>query len=166
MGFQRLSLILICAVSALASAASGQFISRDYYPLWGEAYENYGSIGYRDVLQPILGEGEHGTRTTSPIDGFGVELERRQYDPFGNYLADGLDVFRLQEFRGISPSRGSLLFESDLSDRLFQNLMVARDDFRGWSNRVLIGQAIRTKFTSLTLSMSRFRGSYNRGSTV
>ncbi len=150
--------IIVPWVVALASGASGQFISRDYYPLWGEAYENYGSIGYRDALQPILGEGEHGTRTTSPIDGFGVELERRQYDPFGNYLADGLDVFRLQEFRGISPSRGSLLFESDLSDRLFQNLMIASDDFRGWSNRVLIGQAIRTKFTSLTLSLARFSG--------
>ena len=154
----RFPLSIIVWVVALASGASGQFISRDYYPLWGEAYENYGSIGYRDALQPILGSGGSGTRDTAPVDGFALELERRQYDPFGNYLADGLDVFRLQEFRGIAPSRGSLLFESDLSDRLFQNLMIASDEFGGWSNRVLIGHAIRTKFTSMTLSTSRFSG--------
>ncbi len=156
MRFPRLSIIVW--VVALASGASGQFISRDYYPLWGESYENYGSIGYQDALQPILGVGGSGTRTTSPVNGFAVELERRQYDPFGNYLVDGLDVFRLQEFRGIAPSRGSLLLESDLSERLFQNLMIASDEFGGWSNRVLIGHAIRTNFTSLTLSRSRFSG--------
>ena len=158
MRFHKLSTIVPLVVFALASGASGQFISRDYYPLWGEAYENYGSIGYRDALQPILGTGESGTRDTAPVDGFTLELERRQYDPFGNYLADGLDVFRLQEFRGIAPSRGSLLFESDLSNALFQNLMIASDDIGGWSNRVLVGHAIRTKFTSLTLNMSRFSG--------
>ena len=154
----RFPLSIIVWVVALASAASGQFISRDYYPLWGEAYENYGSIGYRDALQPILGSGGSGTRDTAPVDGFALERDRRQYDPFGNYLADGLDVFRLQEFRGIAPSRGSLLFESDLSNSLFQNLMIASDEFGGWSNRVLIGHAIRTKFTSMTLNMSRFTG--------
>ena len=67
-------------------------------------------------------------------------------------------MFRLQEFRGLAPSRGSLLFESDLSEQYFQNLMIASDKFSGWSNRVLIGHAIRTNFTSLTLSMSRFTG--------
>ena len=158
MHLPRLSITVPWVVFVLASGASGQFISRDYYPLWGEAYENYGSIGYRDALQPILGTGGGGTRDTAPVDGFTLELERRQYDPFGNYLADGLDVFRLQEFRGIAPSRGSLLFESDLSNSIFQNLMIASDDFRGWSNRVLIGHAIRTKFTSLTFSRARFSG--------
>ena len=158
MRFRRLSITVPAVLFVLASGASGQFISRDYYPLWGEAYENYGSIGYKDALQPILGTGGSGTRDTAPVDGFTLELERRQYDPFGNYLADGLDVFRLQEFRGIAPSRGSLLFESDLSEGLFQNLMIASDDFRGWSNRVLIGHAIRTKFTSLTFSRARFSG--------
>ena len=43
----RFPLSIIVWVVALASGASGQFISRDYYPLWGEAYENYGSIGIR-----------------------------------------------------------------------------------------------------------------------
>ena len=157
MRFQRLSIVAPCVVFVLASGASGQFISRDYYPLWAEAYENYGAIGYRDALQPILGIGRGGTRKHT-VEGFGVELERRQYDPFGNYLADGLDVFHLQEFRGIAPSDGSLLFESDLEDRLFQNLMIASDEFGGWSNRVLIGDAIRTKFTSLTLSLARLNG--------
>ena len=164
MRFQWLAIIVPCGLLVFASGASGQFISRDYYPLWGEAYENYGSTGYRDALQPILGEGTSGTRKHA-VDGFGVELERRQYDQFGNYLADGLDVFRLEEFRGIAPSKGSVLVESDLSDRLFQNLMIASDEFGGWSNRVLIGDAIRTRFTSLTLSLARFNGMRWDGAT-
>ncbi|MCY3763477.1 MAG: hypothetical protein OXH50_19710, partial [Gemmatimonadetes bacterium] len=66
MHLPRLSITVPWVVFVLASGASGQFISRDYYPLWGEAYENYGSIGYRDALQPILGTGGGGTRDTAP----------------------------------------------------------------------------------------------------
>ena len=153
---------VFCLILAFAPAAFGQFISRDYYPLWGEDYENYGSIGYRDALQPIMAAGGRPGAASwvrpAWVRGFGVELERRQYDPFGHYLVDGLDIFRLQEFRTIAPNKGSIVFKSALYANIFQNLVIASDQISGLASRIIIGDAIRTKFTPLTLDLTRLNG--------
>ena len=95
---------------------------------------------------------------SSSVAGYYVEQKRSTYDPFGNYLVDGLEVFRLEEYRTTAPHHGSLLYKSNLYGQLFQNLVIAQDDYRGWSSRFMVGDAIRTKFTPLTLDLARLNG--------
>ena len=146
---------------ASSSTAQAQFLSRAYFPLWMEDYENYALSGYRDALQPIVvGKGTSlgNSYGSSSVAGYFVEQERSTYDPFGNYLVDGLDVFRLEEYRTVAPDNGSLLFKSNLYNRLFQNLVIVRDTYKGWSSRFIIGDAVRTKFSPLTLDLARLNG--------
>jgi hypothetical protein len=119
--------------------ADAQLISRDNYPLWEkEGYENISRLGYRDFDER--------------------DVERRVYDPFGVYLIDGVPVFSLQETRTDGPERGSAIFKSPLYPGIFRNLMVGMDSYQGWSASIMVGDAIPTRFSPLTLNLSRLNG--------
>ena len=123
-----LSLAIFVALLLCFCRAEAQLISRDYYPLWQkEHYENLGQYGYRDFDEQ--------------------DIERRVYDPFGVYLIDGVPVFTLEESRTEGPERGSAIFKSPIYPRIFRNLMIGMDSYRGWSAAIMVGDAIPTRFS-------------------
>ncbi len=127
-------------VSGIASFgdAHAQFLNRQYHQLWErEEYENYASISYRD---------------------YDPKREQRTFDPFGIYLIDGVEIFRLEEYRSIAPFSGSALYKSSLFHDLFQNLTIVGDNYANWSSKITIGSAVEARFTPLTLSVTRFNG--------
>lgn len=133
--------LMLAAFSLMASSgADAQFISNDqekgsYQNYSGRNYENYSS----------------------------VLLRRKFYDNFGNFLVDGVTVFGLSEEQ--RPANFQLLdipisnlSKSRFYSSYFSNLVVLNDSYGGLSSRLMIGDAIRTKFTSLTLDKARFNG--------
>ena len=90
-----LLLLLITAPNAV----EGQFLNREYYPLWEkQGYENYAQFSYRDVRLSRRGQA------------LLLDEEARTYDPFGTTLVNGVDLYRSEEFRTLSPFGGSRLF--------------------------------------------------------
>jgi len=131
---------LLLACLAIPERASSQFVSSDrekgsYQNYSGRNYENYSS----------------------------VLLRRKFYDNFGNFLVDGVTIFGLSEEQ--RPANLQLLdiptssiSKSRFYSSYFSNLVVLNDSYSGLSSRLMIGEAIRTKFTSLTLDKARFNG--------
>ena len=137
--YRGLSIASFAALLMMCGHADAQLISRDYYPLWEkESYENISRRGYRDFDER--------------------DVERRVYDPFGVYLIDGVPVFALQETRTVGPERGSAIFKSPLYPQIFRNLMIGMDSYRGWSASLMVGDAVPTRFSPLTLNLSRLNG--------
>lgn len=118
---------------------SAQFISSDaergsYQNYSGRNYENYSS----------------------------VLLRRKFYDNFGNFLVDGLAVFGLNEEQRPPTSYldlpTSTISKTGAFQNYFSNLVILNDSYSGMTSRLMVGDAIRTKFTSLTLDKARFNG--------
>ncbi|KPL17917.1 MAG: hypothetical protein AMJ92_10415 [candidate division Zixibacteria bacterium SM23_81] len=117
---------------SLPSNLWGQFIE----PPGGsdEVYENYASELYKSYSQ---------------------EFETiKHYDDFGNYLVEGLDVFELEQRR---PGVGRLI-KYKYYRNYFNNLVISQDTYKGFATSLIVGDAVRTKFTSLTLDRSRLNG--------
>jgi hypothetical protein len=131
--------LLLLAEAWVAVPCSAQFVSSDqnkgtYLNYSGRNYENYSS----------------------------VLLRRKFYDSFGNFLVDGVTIFGLDEEQRPSTSildiPTSSLSKSRFYSSYFSNLVVLNDSYSGLSSRLILGDAIRTKFTSLTLDKARFNG--------
>ena len=119
-----------------------QFTSGDYTHQKGEYY-NYSGRNYENYSLQFL--------------------RRKFFDSFGNYLVDGLSVFDLSEDQRQSTSSSdvggtSTLTKTRYYQNYFNNLAIVNDYYGGFSTRLMIGDAIRTKFTSLTLDKARFNG--------
>lgn len=130
-------LVLVVLLCALGAPSSAQFLSREYYPLWDEEYENYSQMGYRD---------------------YGAISDRPTYDPFGVYILDGLDILRMQQFRTLAPDEGSRLYRYDGYFGEFRNLVIMQDQYRGWSNKFMVGTDVPAQFSHLTLDVSILDG--------
>lgn len=100
-----------------------------------EKYGNYSEEGYRNYSQEFL--------------------TLKHYDDFGNFLLEGLNVYRLTKQ---SPAEADNLIKYRYYTNWFENLVIAKDSYKGFSTSLIIGDAIRTKFTSLTLDRARFNG--------
>lgn len=98
-----------------------------------EKYGNYSEEGYRNYSQEFL--------------------LRKHYDDFGNFLIEGLDVLRLTQ-----QVPADNITKYQYFTNWFENLVIAKDTYKGFSTSLIIGDAIRTKFTSLTLELARFNG--------
>lgn len=98
-----------------------------------EKYGNYSEEGYRNYSQEFL--------------------LRKHYDDFGNFLIEGLDVMRLTQ-----QAPADNITKYQYYTNWFENLVIAKDTYKGFSTSLIIGDAIRTKFTSLTLELARFNG--------
>ena len=105
------------------------------------AYENYARQGYRPYTAGVFG------RTT-----------RNVYDELGNFLMDGVEVFQLDEGRTDAPNAGSFIDKDFFYGAYLNRLVVAQDSYKDWASRLIIGDRIRTKFTSLTLDMVALNG--------
>mgnify|MGYP001572555152 FL=1 len=135
-----LLVLLIILILLLPSELLPQFISTDrdkgsYQNYSGRNYENYSS----------------------------VLLRRKFYDNFGNFLVDGVTIFGLSEEQRPANLQlldipTSSLSKSRFYSSYFSNLVILNDSYSGLTSRLMIGDALRTKFTSLTLDKARFNG--------
>lgn len=135
----QIAIVLLAGSLLVIDESEAQFISSDrdkgtYQNYSGRNYENYSS----------------------------VLLRRKFYDSFGNFLVDGVTIFGLNEEQRPSTSvldiPTSSLSKSRFYSSYFSNLVILNDSYSGLTSRLMIGDAIRTKFTSLTLDKARFNG--------
>jgi len=123
------------------SYAQSSYISRDYYQP-GDKYINYSGRNYENYSTQFI--------------------RRRFYDNFGNFLVDGVQIYGLgeqqQQFTGESPGGTSSIVKSRYYNQYFNNLVILNDTYGGFNTRLMVGDAIRTKFTSLTFDKARFNG--------
>ncbi len=108
-------------------------------------YENYGLEGYRTWPRNVL------TRTANPI-----------YDEFGEFLVNGVEVYRLQERRRFDEPAtlftGSVVAKPNNYQSFLNRLMVADDNYQEWQTRLIIGDRIRTHFSPLMLDLVALNG--------
>jgi hypothetical protein len=135
----RSVLSLIVLVLAAETAIS-QFIDRDLLK-GNESYSNYAGRNYEN---------------------YSIQFNKRKiYDNYGNFLVDGLSVFEMGESQSGDINAtlgGSNMQKSKYYNLWFNNLIIASDVYGGFSSRIMLGEALRTKFTSLTLDKARFNG--------
>ncbi|HCL30306.1 MAG TPA: hypothetical protein DIC52_17975 [Candidatus Latescibacteria bacterium] len=67
-------------------------------------------------------------------------------------------MFELQQFHTIAPTPGSIVSKPRLFGSYLNRLVIADDSYKGTDSRFMIGDRIRTKFTSLTLDMAAMNG--------
>jgi hypothetical protein len=100
-----------------------------------EEYENYASELYK---------------------AYSMEFETiKHYDDFGNFMVEGLDVYKLEQSR---PTETGLITKTKYYRNYFNNLIVTQDVYKTFATSIIAGDAIRTKFSSLTLDLARFNG--------
>jgi len=141
-------LVLACAAAGQTASqeyypwrsTGAQFLNREYFPWWDERYENYSLLSYRDY------------------GAVAAQRENATYDPFGEYLLDGVELLRLGEYRTLAPRHSSQIFRDYRFRTAFRNLVVMRDHHRGWSSRIMLGDALEARFTPLTLNQPRLQG--------
>ena len=105
-------------------------------------YENYA----REGIKPY---------TAGPFSSY----NRPQFDELGNYIIDGRQLFHLEERRGQARSAGSRLEKMTYAYQSFTGrLVIGYDSYQDWASRLIVGDRIRTKFTSLTLDMVAMNG--------
>jgi hypothetical protein len=107
----------------------------------GEPYVNYASEGYWPYESLLYGKDR-----------------RPQFDNLGQFVMSGTNVFELQQFHSIAPAPGSIISKPRLYRTYLNRLVVADDSYKGLNSRLMIGDRIRTKFTSLTLDMAAMNG--------
>lgn len=143
------TVVLVGLVAALwVGVCFGQMLYSPYNEEFSPEYENYAVQGYRDYTSGIFGQ-----------------VTRKVFDPVGNFLMDGVELYSLREsrsdqsfLRAAEREGGSLLFKSSNYGAYLRRLVVASESYVGWSSRVILGERIRTKFTSLTLDMVQLNG--------
>ena len=108
-----------------------------------EEYQNYADEGYKNYSQEFL--------------------TLKHYDNFGNFLLEGLNVYNLSDPH---PASTAGLLKERVYTNWFENLVLVQDQYKGFSTSIMVGDAIRTKFTSLTLDRARFNGVRWDGATA
>jgi hypothetical protein len=143
-----------------AQTSFGQdFISREYRDRWYQEYENFG--GYDIRKNPTyINQTYERARGRSTSETMGV-LSRVTYDPFGNFLLPGGTVYNMQWNR--SRLGSSYGFDGTYSSNVFNNIMIAADEFSNWQTRFMIsnggtGIGMRAYFTPSTLKITNFGG--------
>ncbi len=118
----------------------------------GLEYENLAIDGYRRYGRSMM------QRSTQPL-----------YDAFGNFIADGIQVFHMRETRRsikdlADREYGSMVqklspYDSGeyYADYLYK-LVVINEDQKDFSTRLMVGDNIRTKFSPLVLDMASLNG--------
>jgi|GEM_PF-2764790 len=120
------------------------FIVLLYGPLFStitDEYENYATLEYKGYPR----------KGTDVYD---------WYDPFGEKLITGYSVYDFYDInsRGILIGGESQIFKSYRYNRWLYEFIVISDEFGGMKNRLTIGDELKTKFSSLTLSKAGING--------
>ncbi|NUN07696.1 MAG: hypothetical protein HUU54_00795 [Ignavibacteriaceae bacterium] len=90
-------------------------------------------------------------------------IKKKFFDNFGNFLVEGTTVYELGETQKQLSSAEfaggtSDIIKSRYYQNYFNNLVIGKDSYGGFQTRLMVGDAIRTKFTNLTLNRARFNG--------
>lgn len=133
---KRCLYLMTLATLAWSTAALGQLL----YDA-DEVYESYARQGYRAYNSGVFGQ-----------------VTRNIYDDLGNLVLDGVGVFELDEGRTNPPESGSFVNKSRFYEQYLNRLLVAQDSYGNWASRLIVGDRIRTKFTSLTLDLVALNG--------
>ena len=102
-----------------------------------------------------------GARTVGGQIGVSVGIDRQQalYDPLGNYLANGFDLYSWIERRQPEQRFGSELFKDwSAWQHVFTNVVVGRDGYGDWGYSAFVGDGLMARFTPLTLSKTDLNG--------
>ena len=130
--------VAVWAVLWAPTGAAGQLIFDDT-PLYERYYAEYGYWPYTADIW---------SQTKRPV-----------FDALGNFVMSGDEVWRTEEarprFEGLD---GSLLDKGNGYSRWLNHLVIAQDSYQTWSSRLIVGDQIRTKFTSLTLDLAGLNG--------
>ena len=87
-----------------------------------------------------------------------VRPEDLVFDELGNFVVEGIEVFRLRESRTLDPEPGSVIDKSRYFKDYLSRLSVSSDSYGKINTSLTIGDNIRTKFTSLTLDLAAMNG--------
>ncbi len=133
---RTITLSVVMLLLAGTSMNFAQFINKDQIKN-DQGYLNYSGRNYEN---------------------YAIQFNKRKiYDNFGNFLVDGLSVYDLGESQ--DPLAGSSdAVKTKYYNLWFNNLLIGNDSYGGFTSRIMLGEAIRTKFTSLTLDKARFNG--------
>ena len=131
----------IAAFMLLLACLGSQPLAAQLLFRGGEPYVNYAHEGYRPYESVLYG------RDRTP-----------QFDHLGQFVMSGTNVFELQQFHSIAPSPGSIISKPRLYSSYLNRLVVADDSYKGVNSRLMIGDRIRSKFTSMTLDMAAMNG--------
>jgi hypothetical protein len=91
-------------------------------------------------------------------------IKKKFFDNFGNFLIEGTTVYELSEVQSqrtdldIRATGTSDILKSRYYSTYFNNLVIGNDSYGGFESRLMVGDAIRTKFTDLTFNKARFNG--------
>lgn len=90
-------------------------------------------------------------------------IRKKFFDSFGNFLVEGTTIYELnevqkQQISTESTGGNSDIIKSRFYQNYFNNLVIGVDQYSGFQTRLMVGDAIRTKFTSLTFDKARFNG--------
>ncbi len=93
------------------------------------------------------------------------EAPKAYYSNTGDYLTTGYDVYQWLETRRPGQAFGSALFKangennpSGAWNKVFDNLLVAKDGYGDWGYVAMAGDGLIARFTPLTLSKTNFNG--------
>ncbi|HIE04780.1 MAG TPA: hypothetical protein EYP61_08480 [Candidatus Latescibacteria bacterium] len=126
----------VVALLILGSSSHAQLLFKG-----GEPYVNYAYEGYRPYESVLFGRDR-----------------RPQFDELGQFLMNGIRVFELREFRTIYPTPGTLIAKPEFYQDYLNRLVISKESYGGGISRLIVGDYIRTKFTSLTLDKATING--------
>jgi hypothetical protein len=138
-----------------SSLKDSGYISREYHPRWFQEYENFGSYDLRKNPPYFKDSYQVGLNKTNDR----LLMSRVTYDPFGNFLLPGGNVYNMTWDRSnIGTTSSPFGVVGTYANDVFNNLMISSDEFSNWQTKLLIGSSIRTFFTPSTLKMNNFTG--------
>jgi len=144
----RAACIGIMLMAFIGSSYGEDFISREYRPRWYQSYENFGHSDLRRYPE-YYQENATGRQYLSPVT----------YDQFGNFLLPGGDIYFMKWDRSrIGANAQTDASSTQYYNQVFNNLMIASDEFSNWQTKFLIGSTLRANFTPSTLKKTRFNG--------
>ncbi len=87
-----------------------------------------------------------------------VDDRRNFYDPLGNFVINGVEMYRWEESRTLDPEPSSYLWKAgDFFDK-FNRAIVGSFSNNNWSSKIIIGSEIKTIFTPLTMQIAGLNG--------
>ena len=93
------------------------------------------------------------------------EAPKAYYSSMGDYLTTGYNVYQWLETRTPGQRFGSAIFKANGEDnpsgawnKVFDNLLVAKDGYGSWGYSAMAGDGLIARFTPLTLSKTNFNG--------
>jgi len=140
---------------------SQTYISREYRPRWSDRYENFGNYDLRKYPRSRKLEAGYAKTDYVPNIVWRGNVTPVAYDPFGNLLLPGGEIFSMNWNR--SKLGASEWIDEKWATKVFNNLMICSDEFSNWQTRFMLsrgglGAGIRAYFTPSTLKLTNFGG--------